>query len=109
MPFYFNLLFFGGISAFGDGTYSGNIMQGGVALQPQDYLLDGITPMPRCIVITRPATIAPDGTARIEPIARGWLKGRSAWGRPVDVLVMPDGALLVSDDRAGLLYRITYR
>jgi glucose/arabinose dehydrogenase len=55
------------------------------------------------------AAIAPDGTARIEPFARGWLKGRSAWGRPVDVLVMPDGALLVSDDRAGLLYRITYR
>ncbi|EHJ46043.1 L-sorbosone dehydrogenase, putative [Solidesulfovibrio carbinoliphilus subsp. oakridgensis] len=54
------------------------------------------------------ATLAPDGTARVEPFATGWLKGRSAWGRPVDVLVMPDGALLVSDDRAGLLYRITY-
>jgi len=31
-----------------------------------------------------------------------------AWGRPVDVLVMPDGALLVSDDQAGAIYRITY-
>lgn len=55
------------------------------------------------------ATVAADGTARVEPFATGWLKGNSAWGRPVDVLVMPDGALLVSDDRAGLLYRITYK
>ena len=30
------------------------------------------------------------------------------WGRPVDVQVMPDGALLVSDDTAGAIYRITY-
>lgn len=40
--------------------------------------------------------------------AQGWLQGGSAWGRPVDVLVMPDGALLVSDDRAGAIYRISY-
>lgn len=40
--------------------------------------------------------------------AEGWLQGRSAWGRPVDVLVMPDGALLVSDDLAGAVYRIAY-
>src|SRR6266540_4270274 len=43
-----------------------------------------------------------------EPFAKGWLRGGSAWGRPVDLLVMPDGALLVSDDRAGVVYRITY-
>jgi glucose/arabinose dehydrogenase len=41
--------------------------------------------------------------------AEGWLQGSSAWGRPVDVLVMPDGALLVSDDKAGAIYRISYR
>ena len=40
--------------------------------------------------------------------AEGWLQGGEAWGRPVDVMVMPDGALLVSDDRAGALYRISY-
>lgn len=44
-----------------------------------------------------------------ETFAEGWLHGITAWGRPVDVLVMPDGALLVSDDRAGAIYRITYR
>lgn len=40
--------------------------------------------------------------------ASGWLQGQSNWGRPVDVQVMPDGALLVSDDQAGAIYRITY-
>jgi glucose/arabinose dehydrogenase len=44
-----------------------------------------------------------------ETFAEGWLQGRQAWGRPVDVLVMPDGALLVSDDKAGMIYRIAYR
>jgi len=41
--------------------------------------------------------------------AEGWLQGNRAWGRPVDVLVMPDGALLVSDDEAGVVYRIRYK
>jgi glucose/arabinose dehydrogenase len=31
-----------------------------------------------------------------------------AWGRPADVLVMPDGALLISDDSAGAIYRVSY-
>ncbi len=44
-----------------------------------------------------------------EVFARGWLQGMRAWGRPVDLLVMPDGALLVSDDRAGAVYRISYQ
>ena len=43
-----------------------------------------------------------------KPFAEGWLQGESNWGRPVDVLVMPDGSLLVSDDQAGLIYRISY-
>ena len=44
-----------------------------------------------------------------EVFAEGWLEQENAWGRPVDVLVMPDGALLVSDDYAGAIYRISYR
>lgn len=43
-----------------------------------------------------------------EVFAEGWLQEGHAWGRPVDVLVMPDGALLVSDDAAGAIYRISY-
>jgi glucose/arabinose dehydrogenase len=44
-----------------------------------------------------------------ESFAEGWLRDGRAWGRPVDVLVMPDGALLVSDDHAGVIYRIAYK
>jgi glucose/arabinose dehydrogenase len=40
--------------------------------------------------------------------AEGWLQGSQAWGRPVDVETMRDGSLLVSDDKAGVIYRITY-
>ncbi|MGE3536081.1 MAG: sorbosone dehydrogenase family protein [Candidatus Tectimicrobiota bacterium] len=40
--------------------------------------------------------------------AEGWLQGDTVWGRPVDVQVMPDGALLVSDDYAGAIYRLAY-
>jgi glucose/arabinose dehydrogenase len=44
-----------------------------------------------------------------ETFASGWLQGETAWGRPTDVLVLPDGSLLVADDYAGAIYRISYR
>lgn len=40
--------------------------------------------------------------------AEGWLQNGQAWGRPADVLGLPDGSLLVSDDQQGNIYRITY-
>lgn len=43
-----------------------------------------------------------------EIFAEGWLQNNEAWGRPVDIIEMKDGSLLVSDDRAGVIYRITY-
>jgi glucose/arabinose dehydrogenase len=43
-----------------------------------------------------------------EPFAEGFLQGQKPLGRPVDVLVMPDGSLLVSDDFADCVYRISY-
>jgi glucose/arabinose dehydrogenase len=43
-----------------------------------------------------------------EPFAQGWLQGDDAWGRPVDLLQLDDGSILVSDDFAGAIYRITY-
>jgi glucose/arabinose dehydrogenase len=46
---------------------------------------------------------------KYEPFAEGWLQGNKAWGRPASVLVMPDGALLVSDDERGAIYRIAYQ
>ena len=44
----------------------------------------------------------------VTDFATGWLDKKGAWGRPVDVIVGPDGSLYVSDDRAGMIYRITY-
>ena len=43
-----------------------------------------------------------------EVFAHGWLHDGLATGRPVDVLEMPDGSLLVSDDKGGRIYRIYY-
>lgn len=40
--------------------------------------------------------------------AEGWLQDGKAWGRPVDLEHMPDGSLLVSDDFANVVYRISY-
>jgi len=44
-----------------------------------------------------------------EPFITGWLQGEEAWGRPADVLVLPDGSLLISDDHAGAIYRVRYQ
>jgi glucose/arabinose dehydrogenase len=57
--------------------------------------------------ITR-VVLSGNQAVRYQTFAEGWLQGDQVWGRPVDVLVMPDGALLVSDDLAGAIYRIRY-
>lgn len=44
-----------------------------------------------------------------EPFAYGWLQNEQVSGRPVDLIVKNDGSLLVSDDFAGKIYRITWR
>lgn len=50
------------------------------------------------------------GAWEYQAFATGWLNEQgSRWGRPVDVEVAPDGALYVSDDYAGAVYRITYQ
>ena len=43
----------------------------------------------------------------MEPFLSGFLQGRSYWGRPVDVLVLDDGSVLISDDLNGAIYRVT--
>jgi len=53
--------------------------------------------------------VAEGKVVKQEVFAEGWLQGESAWGRPVDVEVMRDGSLLVSDDHAGAIYRISYQ
>jgi glucose/arabinose dehydrogenase len=58
------------------------------------------------------ATIDGSGKVELKPFLEGFLQDAKAdppmWGRPVDVLVMKDGALLVSDDYNGIVYRVSY-
>jgi glucose/arabinose dehydrogenase len=51
-----------------------------------------------------------DGTAdKSEVFAEGWLDANGVYrGRPVDVAMMKDGSMLISDDFAGAIYRVTY-
>lgn len=42
-----------------------------------------------------------------EIFAEGWLKEGKSWGRPVDIEIMEDGSMLVSDDKGGKIYRIS--
>jgi len=49
-----------------------------------------------------------DRALSYDSFASGWLRAGNVSGRPVDLAVMPDGALLVSDDKAGAIYRISY-
>ena len=53
------------------------------------------------------------GNTKMEPFLEGFLTDAKAdppmWGRPVDVLVMRDGAMLVSDDYNGIIYRVSYK
>jgi glucose/arabinose dehydrogenase len=46
-----------------------------------------------------------------KPFASGWLddSNDSVWGRPVDIEWLPDGSMLVSDDYADAIYRISYQ
>lgn len=42
-----------------------------------------------------------------QPFITGWLQGEQSWGRPVDLLELPDGSILISDDQAGVIYRVS--
>lgn len=54
-------------------------------------------------------SIDDEGNASMRPFAEGWLDQNGLYdGRPVDVIELKDGSMLVSDDYAGAIYRITY-
>jgi glucose/arabinose dehydrogenase len=54
-------------------------------------------------------TLAPGQAPRYEVFAEGWKQGSTFWGRPVYVLEMKDGSMLISDDFAGAIYRVSYQ
>jgi glucose/arabinose dehydrogenase len=51
-----------------------------------------------------------DSAVRYAPFIDGWLnqETQEAFGRPVDLLFLEDGSLLISDDVANAIYRVTY-
>jgi glucose/arabinose dehydrogenase len=51
---------------------------------------------------------AKGGISKVEPFLTGFIENNEYLGRPVDVLVLKDGSLLVSDDHGGAIYRISY-
>ena len=53
------------------------------------------------------ATFDQDGQPDYQPFITGWLEGQNAWGRPNDVLPTADGGLLISDDKAGVIYSVS--
>ena len=56
--------------------------------------------------------IEPDGkNPKVTPFMTGFMDAQENkfWGRPAYVLQMPDGALLVSDEQVGAIYRVSYR
>ncbi len=44
----------------------------------------------------------------MQPFVTGWLQGEEEWGRPSDVMQLPDGSMLIADDAANAIYRVTY-
>ncbi len=56
-------------------------------------------------------TIEDNQAVAYDTFIDGWLdeEEQEAWGRPVDVLVMDDGSMLISDDKAGVIYRVSYQ
>jgi len=86
------------------------------AMFPEDYRTDAFVAQHGSWNRSQPdgyrvMRVKMDGEGNVkgmEPFAEGWLQDGHAWGRPVDVSELPDGSLLVSDDTAGQVYRISY-
>ncbi len=71
-------------------------MEGGVPGEVEDFITGWLPPQPQC-------NNRPNDANRDTPICRA-----DAWGRPVGLAIGPDGAMYVSDDYAGVIYRVTY-
>ena len=54
-------------------------------------------------------TLQDNAVQKWDVFAEGWMENERVWGRPVDLLVLSDGSLLISDDYANVIYRVSYR
>ena len=56
------------------------------------------------------ATTSNGKVTKYEPFAEGWLQNdKDVIGRPVDIELLKDGSMLISDDKQGAIYRVTYK
>ena len=91
--------------------YTGDMFPGkykGAIFSTQHGSWNRTVPVGARVMITRVKEdgTAPDGS---KPFAEGWLNSDGSYdGRPVAIAELRDGSLLVSDDFAGAVYRITY-
>ena len=53
-------------------------------------------------------TLKDNAVQKWDVFAEGWMENERVWGRPVDLLVLRDGSLLISDDYANVIYRVSY-
>ena len=76
-----------------------------------DLIANGVIEAAQELGVKVPLVVRLEGNKAVsyEPFAEGWLQNEQVSGRPVDVIVKEDGSLLVSDDVAGKVYRITWR
>ncbi len=67
-------------------------------------------PAVKCPNVPAGVTVGPDGkNAKKEVFASGFLEGDQGYlGRPADIILAKDGSILVADDWAGAIYRISY-
>jgi glucose/arabinose dehydrogenase len=54
------------------------------------------------------AKVDKDKVVDYTTFAEGWLEGQDNWGRPADIQPLADGSMLISDDQANVIYRISY-
>lgn len=91
--------------------FSSHVRRGGL-FNGRDFLAQHGSWNRRVPIGARPsfASLKPDGTGDYaEVFAESWLNAKGAYdGRPADVAQLTDGSLIVSDDYAGALYKMTY-
>ena len=51
----------------------------------------------------------PGDVISIDDFISGWLQGEKVIGRPAAVLAAKDGSIIISDDYANLLYKVSYK
>ena len=91
--------------------YTGSMFPGkykGAIFSAQHGSWDAVKPRGARVMVTY--LDAKGNAAKTEPFAEGWMNENGAYlGRPVDVQQYVDGSILVSDDKAGAIYRISYQ